>query len=136
MNAITTNETRLKWGYIGNILGAGVPGVIMIGLPAWARANMFAGTQDPAMFGMTGSIWLAIGIGSLIGLRYPHLFKGLFLVQIIYKTIWVLTVAVPLMIQGNMSVVPMAIFFVLIIFGFSYVLFGDAKVRNRKAVAA
>lgn len=129
-NTGTTNETTLKWAYTGNILLAGIPGAVMIGLPEWARANMFAGTQDPAMFGMTGSIWLAIGLGSMIGLRNPQLMKGIFFVQILYKTIWVLTVALPLLLQGNMTVVPMAIFFVLAILGFSYVLSGETFLRS------
>ena len=122
---ITSNTQRLRWLYISNIIGAGVPGLIMVSFPQWAANNMFPGEHDPAMFGMTGSIWLAIGIASALGLRTPQLFRSLFLMQIIYKTIWILTVALPLMLQGNVAVLPMAIFFAIVISGFSYGLFGE-----------
>lgn len=124
MTQVTTNPQRLRLMYFSNILGAAVPGAIMIGAPVWARANMFAGTQDPAMFGITGSIWLAIGIASMLGLRMPNLFKGIFLVQMIYKSIWIATVALPLMAQGDFSVLPMAFFFALVVAGFGIGLFG------------
>lgn len=127
MNNITTNERRLRIMHFGNILGAGLPGAVMILLPVWARANMFAGTQDPAMFGMTGAIWFAIGLGGVIGLFYPNLMKGVFLAQIIYKTIWIAAVALPLMLQGNLSVLPMVIFFALVVIGFGYGLFGESR---------
>ena len=132
MENVTTNEQRLSWMYAANILGAGVPGGVMIGMPEWALENMFAGTQDPAMFGMTGAIWLAIGIGSAIGLRYPTLMKGIFVIQMVYKLIWIMTVAIPLMLQGDFNVVPMAIFFALVIAGFGYGLFGG---RSTELVA-
>lgn len=115
---ITSNPRRLRWLYISNSIGAGVPGLIMVSFPQWAATNMFAGEHDPATFGMTGSIWLAIGIASVLGLRTPQLFRSLFLMQIIYKTIWILTVALPLMLQGNVDVLPMTIFFVLVVMGF------------------
>lgn len=127
-NRITTNNRRLRIMHTGNILAAGMPGLVMIGFSDWALANMFAGQQDPAMFGMTGAIWLAIGISGLIGLVYPNLMKSVFLVQIVYKSIWVSTVALPLMLNGDMTVVPMAIFFVLVVIGFSLALFtGNAE---------
>lgn len=127
MNAITTNKTRLRMMHFGNVIGAGIPGAVMIGAPVWARANMFAGTQDPAMFGMTGAIWLAIGISGLLGMRYPDLLKGVFPIQMIYKSIWILFVGLPLLASGEMSVLPMIIFFALIVVGFGYGLFFDRK---------
>ena len=85
MNPITSNPRRLRPLYLANILAAGIPGGVMIGLPTWARTNIFPGMHDPAMFGMTGAIWLAIGLGSIAGLRYPNLMKSVFLIQMIYK---------------------------------------------------
>ncbi len=134
-NTITTNPQRLRLLYLFNILGAGIPGALMILLPDWARENMFAGPQDPAIFGMTGSIWLAIGLGSVIGLRLPNLMKGVFLIQIIYKSIWIFTVALPLMARGNLSTLPMAIFFALIVAGFGYGLFSKST-QPDAAIAA
>ncbi len=136
MFEITSNETRLRVMYALNLLGGGVPGAVMILAPVWALENMFAGTQDPAMFGMTGAIWMAIGIGSIIGFFRPNLMKGIFVMQIVYKSIWVAAVALPLMLSGNLTVLPMAIFFILVVAGWTYGLFfGRSASENAVAVA-
>ncbi|MEM8535594.1 MAG: hypothetical protein AAGF95_32485 [Chloroflexota bacterium] len=132
---ITSSPQRLRWLYISNIIGAGVPGLIMVSFPQWAANNMFPGEHDPAMFGITGSIWLAIGIASALGLRTSQLFKSLFVMQIIYKMTWILTVALPLLLRGNVDVLPVAIFFALVVAGFSYGLFGEKSEKTLRVVA-
>lgn len=128
MITVTNNPTRLRILYAANILGGGVPGAAMILAPTWASANIFPHVNNPAIFGMTGSIWFAIGIASLLGMRFPNLFKGVFLVQMIYKSIWIGAVALPLLSQGiDLFVLSMAIFFALVVAGFGYGLFGAVK---------
>ena len=136
MFEMTSNEKTLRVMYAINLLGGGVPGAVMILAPTWALANMFPGTQDPAIFGMTGSIWFAIGIASILGLFQPNLLKSVFLLQMIYKSIWVGAVAVPLMLTGDIAVLPMAIFFVLVVFGWGYGLFGRRVVSRSAALTA
>ncbi|MEM8859026.1 MAG: hypothetical protein AAGD96_11940 [Chloroflexota bacterium] len=130
MFEITSNEKTLRIMYAINLLGGGVPGAVMILAPTWALSNMFAGTQDPAIFGMTGSIWFAIGIVSILGLFQPNQMKSVIILQMIYKLIWVGAVAIPLILDGNMTVIPMAIFFVLVVLGWGYGLFGRRSVRE------
>ncbi|MEM9774047.1 MAG: hypothetical protein AAF902_05670 [Chloroflexota bacterium] len=124
MFEMTSNEKTLRIMFAINLLGGGVPGAVMILAPTWALSNMFAGTHDPAIFGMTGAIWFAIGIVSILGLFQPNQMKSVFILQMIYKSIWVSAVAIPLMLAGNMTVLPMAIFFVLVVLGWGYGLFG------------
>lgn len=136
MFEMTSDERTLRVMYAINLLGGGVPGAVMILVPTWALNNMFPGTQDPAMFGMTGSIWFAIGIASVLGLFRPNLMKSVFVLQMVYKSIWVAAVATPLMLAGDMTVLPMAIFFVLVVLGWGYGLFGRPTVSESAALAA
>lgn len=107
----------LRAMYVANILGAGLPGLIITLLPRWAREEMFSVPQDAVFFGMLGSIWLAIGIVSALGLRYPLQFSAIFAVQAIYKALWILTVAIPHFLRGERAadVVPMGIFFAIVV---------------------
>ena len=134
MRNLTNNPRRLRPLYLANIVAAGLPGAVMIAAPVWARANMFAGTQDPAMFGMTGAIWLAIGLASLLGLRQPELMKGIFLVQMIYKSIWIAAVGVPLLLQGELHVLPMMVFFMAVVVVFIVIVVVVILVLGRFAL--
>ena len=52
-----------------------------------------------------GSLWTAILIGSVLGLFFPITMSALLLIQVIYKTIWLLVYAMPRMLkQGNNEV--------------------------------
>ncbi|MEO0605685.1 MAG: hypothetical protein AAF211_29905 [Myxococcota bacterium] len=85
---------RVMFG--ANVLGAGVPGLIITAFPHFARTEFFQNDPEPLTFGMLGAIWLSIGIVSVFGLRDPERFLGVFAVQAVYKTIWVLTGATAL----------------------------------------
>lgn len=93
-------KTILQILFLANILGAGLPGSMMILAPGWAKTNMYPWPVDDFLFGITGSIWMAIGLVSLAGLKYPFQLAPLFLVQIIYKTIWIVSVGIPLGLAG------------------------------------
>ena len=109
---------EVRWGwlrgmYAANVLGAGVPGALIVLAPGWARENLFGAEQDPVTFGMLGAVWLAIGLLSLVGLRHPLPLAGIFAVQIVYKSVWLVAVALPRLVAGERldDVVPFAIFF-------------------------
>lgn len=82
--------------YGANVLGAGLPGLVITAFPTFARTEMFQNDPEPMTLGMLGAIWLAIGIVSLAGLRDPERFLGVFAVQALYKSIWVITGATAL----------------------------------------
>lgn len=80
----TVRWTWLRVMYAANIVGAGVPGFLVTFFPGFSEAYLFGGAaQDGLIFGVTGSVWLAIGALSALGLRYPVRLSSLFLVQII-----------------------------------------------------
>lgn len=103
--------------YAANIIGAGVPGLLMTVAPTWAIGSMFTAPRDRVTFGMLGAIWLAIGIVSAFGLRFPLQFTAVFVVQIVYKAIWLIAVALPLLAGGDQvaTVIPFALFFAIIV---------------------
>lgn len=132
MFEINSNPTTLRLMHAFNLFAAGGIGAFMLFAPALAQATMFPGTHDPAIFGMTASIWFAVGISSIIGLFRPNLMKGLFVLQMIYKPIWVFLVATPLLLTGDMSVLSMVILFIVVYgFGWGYGLFWQRSAAER-----
>jgi hypothetical protein len=85
--------------------------------------------QDPIIFGIVGSVYLAFGILSILGLRSPLKFVPILLLQLCYKVIWFVGIILPLLfvepfpMYGIPFIVIFAIFVIgdLIAIPFSYV---------------
>jgi hypothetical protein len=56
-----------------------------------------------------GSLWTAILIGSFIGLIHPVAMSPLLLIQVIYKTLWLVVFVLPLLLHGRSREVPWGI---------------------------
>ena len=56
-----------------------------------------------------GSLWTAILIGSFLGLFFPVTMSVLLLIQVIYKTLWLLVYAMPRMLNQRTNEVPCGI---------------------------
>ncbi len=56
-----------------------------------------------------GSLWTAILIGSVLGLFFPITMSALLLIQVIYKTLWLLVYAMPRMLKQRNNEVPWGI---------------------------
>ena len=67
-----------------------------------------------------GSLWTAILIGSVLGLFFPVSMSPLLLVQVIYKTLWLLVFVIPRLVGGRSSEVPSGIAVVFIVIVVSY----------------
>ncbi len=107
--------------FAANVLGAGVPGLLVTFFPAFTQRYLFDGvTQDGLVFGVTGSVWFAIGLISVRGLRNPVQFAGVFLVQIVYKTVWITLVGLPAVAAGDERASFFFVFFALITLGFAF----------------
>ena len=91
----------LKIMYWYTIVGAGGFGLFMIVLPENVRSLFGWPTQDPIVFGVTGSVWLAFGLLSILGLKSPLKFVPILLMQLTYKSVWFVGVVFPLLISGN-----------------------------------
>jgi hypothetical protein len=67
-----------------------------------------------------GSLWTAILIGSVLGLFFPVAMSALLLIQVIYKTLWLLVYALPRMLNGRSSEVPWGIASTFLVIVVSY----------------
>lgn len=71
-----------------------------------------------------GSLWTAILIGSVLGLFFPITMSALLLIQVIYKTLWLLVYAMPRMLKQGNNEVPWGIAstFLVIIMSYPWVI--------------
>jgi len=74
-------------------------GIIFI--PSVMRTVFGWPDQDPIHFGVSGSVYLAFALLSILGLRSPLKFSPILLLQLSYKVVWLIGVIIPLLIVGN-----------------------------------
>jgi len=94
-------ELKLKIMYIYTAIltmtfGLGIVALpnIMVSLFGWPE-------QDPIVFGVMGSVYVAFALLALLGLRDPVKFIPILLLQLFYKVVWFIGVIIPLLITGN-----------------------------------
>ena len=132
-------DVRWKWlkgMYILTSIHAGGSGLGIILMPGFIRTLFGWPNQDPIVFGILGSVWVAFGLLSILGLRAPLKFSPLLLLQLTYKLVWFIGVILPLLIAGQFPAYAMGyvLFFTVYIVGdliaipFPYVF---AKESNR-----
>ena len=90
----------LKFMYWYTIVGAGGFGLGIITIPDTIRSVIGWPSQDPIVFGITGSVYTAFGILSVLGLRSPLKFVPVLLLQLFYKAIWFIGVILPMLVSG------------------------------------
>jgi len=103
---MSDDAAQIRWGwlrflYAYTIAGAGVTGLVMILAPGFVPSLFGMPAQDPFIFGVAGSVWLAFGVLSILGLRSPVRFLPVLLMQLCYKTIWLAGVVLPLLFRGG-----------------------------------
>lgn len=91
----------LKFMYIYTIFGAGIFGVGVILAPEILISMTGLPLQDPVIFGIVGSVYVAFGLISILGFKAPLKFVPLLLLQLSYKVVWFLGVFLPLMAKGQ-----------------------------------
>jgi len=100
------NQIKIRYGwlkgmYIYTMLGAGLTGLFMILMPQTYSSMVNLPIQEPINFGILGSVYLAFGLISILGLRSPLKFVPILLAEITYKTIWFIGVILPLILKGQ-----------------------------------
>lgn len=84
------------------IVGAGAVGITTLLAPRLASQYVFIGaTQVDNYLQILGALWLALGAISVLGLFQPIKFSVIFLIQLIYKSIWLTAIAIPSIVSGN-----------------------------------
>jgi hypothetical protein len=71
-----------------------------------------------------GSLWTAILIGSVIGLFFPVAMSPLLLIQVIYKSLWLLVFVLPRLLSDRRGEVPwgIAVTFLFIVLTYPWVI--------------
>jgi hypothetical protein len=100
------NQIKIRYGwlkgmYIYTILGSVLSGLGMILMPKTYVSMLNWPVQEPINFGILGSVYLAFGLISILGLKSPLKFVPILLVEITYKTIWFLGIIFPLILKGQ-----------------------------------
>ena len=67
-----------------------------------------------------GSLWTAILIGSVLGLFWPVPMSPLLLIQVIYKTLWLIVYVLPRLLSGRSQEVPWGISLTFLVIVVSY----------------
>ena len=133
-------DYKVRWGwlkfmYAYTIIGAGALGLGIVFTPSVVTSVFGWPPRDPIGLGITGSVYCAFAILSVLGLRSPLKFAPVLLLQLCYKSVWLLGVVAPLLVQGRLpayATVPAAIFATYIIgdlmaIPFSYVFAKEPK---------
>jgi len=134
-----SQDKNVRWGwlkgmYIFTIIHAGGSGLGIILIPSVMRSIFGWPSQDPIVFGICGSVWVAFGALSVLGLRSPLKFSPVLLLQLAYKVVWFIGVILPILIVGKFPPYATAyvLFFAVYIIGdliaipFSYVFLKEA----------
>ena len=92
----------LKGMYAANVLVSGPIGLGALLAPALTRGLLGVPAGDPINFGVaTGAVPLAFAIAGVAGLRAPLRLSPVLGLQVVYKGLFLLGVAVPLALTGG-----------------------------------
>jgi len=115
---------KVRWGwlkfmYLYTIFGAGFFGLGMVFVPKLVQSLFGFPPQDPVVFGIAGSVYVAFGVLSVFGFRSPLKFSPVLLLQLFYKSIWLVFIMLPLFLAGTVETyaVMLLIIFVTYIIG-------------------
>jgi hypothetical protein len=132
-------NVSIRWGwlkvmYMYTLVVSGGMGLGMILFPDTLQSILRFPPQDPVMLGACGSIFLALGLISLMGLRSPLKFAPVLLLELVYKPIWLVSVALPLFLEGRFPfyVVTMSAVFITFIVGDLIAIPFSHLFRNRE----
>lgn len=101
-----SEDTNIRWGwlkfmYVYTIITAGGLGLGIIVAPEAIKSILAWPVEEPIALGVVGSVYMAFGILSILGLRSPLKFLPVLLLQLCYKSIWFIGVVLPLLVAGR-----------------------------------
>ena len=101
------NKLKIRYGwlkgmYVYTALGAGLSGLGIILMPETFASMWKMPIQDPIIYGIVGSVFLAFGLISILGLISPLKFAPILLLQMAYKIIWFIGVILPIVFKGQL----------------------------------
>ena len=119
-----SKDINVRWGwlkfmYIFTIVVSGGFGLGAILFPN-AMISMYGmPKQDPIIFGIVGSVYLAFLILSILGLRSPLKFVPILFLQLCYKVVWFIGIALPLLFEEPFPTygMPFVVIFAIFVIG-------------------
>ena len=106
--------TAIKLMYIANIVVAGWISISSLFFPKVAQQTVFANAfQYSDAIRLVGALWLGIFILSIAGLFYPKQMSLVLVFQLIYKSSWLIFVAIPALWNNSPFPKAMALFFLI-----------------------
>ncbi|MGJ3231546.1 MAG: hypothetical protein ACFE0P_07090 [Oceanicaulis sp.] len=88
--------------YTAALIAAGGAGAVTLVAPKLAAEKLFYGAVEVGVYmRILGAVWLGLGVIAGIGLVHPLEMAGILLVQLVYKTAWVVLAALPAIISGK-----------------------------------
>ena len=104
----------MKAVYLANILVAGWISIYSLFFPKKALTTVFSNSfAYSESIRLVGALWMAIFLLSVLGLFFPQKMGLVLLFQLIYKSLWMLVVALPAQINNQPYPKGMALFFVI-----------------------
>lgn len=94
--------------YVVNILVLApvAPLTLFGGASGLRRVSQARIPESPDMRTILGSVWMALLVASILGLYSPSTFAPILLVQILYKSLWLLAFALPRLVTQRVHEVP------------------------------
>lgn len=106
--------TVLKLVYLANIIVAGWISISSLFFPKTAWNNVFAQAfHYSESIRLIGALWLAIFVLSILGLYFPLKMSLVLFFQLIYKSAWLIFVALPALLNHQPFPKAMAMFFII-----------------------
>jgi len=91
----------MRFMYLYTIVVAGAIGLGIIIMPELMKAVLRWPGDQPIAMGIVGSVYVAFGVLSVLGLRDPLKFAPVLLLQLCYKSVWFVAVVLPLLLRGR-----------------------------------
>lgn len=109
----------LKFMCALTIVVAGAFGLVMLLSPSTVDSLMGMPTDNPIIYGVTASVFLAFALLAILGFRSPLKFVPVLVLQLVYKVSWMVAVALPAFIKGDFPswAVSMVVIFLVFIIG-------------------
>ena len=118
MEYLEKKKRMMKVMYVATILTAGAIGVMMLVAPDDFAKTMGFPHIEPLMGGVAASVFFAFALASVFGFRAPLKFCPVLLMQLTYKSVWLIAVILPLALTNKLpdySLFMIGIFAVIVI---------------------
>ena len=103
----------IKIVFIANVIVASIVGITSLFAMDFAQKHVFQGVfQMNGAMQLVGALWTAIAVLSLMGIFHPVKFSPVLLLQLVYKSSWLIVYVIPSLIQGKEVPIGVTIFFV------------------------